>query len=223
MLENRVEAGRLLAARLEHLRGERPVVLALPRGGVPVGHEIARALGAPLDILLVRKIGAPFQPELAIGAVVDGDHPEILRDSRLIAETGASESYVQAEAERQLKEIVRRRRLYFHRHAPVDVAGRTVILVDDGIATGSTVRVALRALARRSPARRVLAVPVAPADTLAALRGDVDEIHCLETPEPFFAIGAHYADFDQFEDEAVIKLLEGAPSSEAAMNRGTEP
>ncbi len=206
---DRTAAGRLLAERLATRNYERPVVLALPRGGVPVGAEIARALGAPLDVVLVRKIGAPSQPELAIGAVGDGDHPELVvnEDVRRIARV-SDEYLAQATAE-QLEEIERRRGLYLEGRAPVEIAGATAIVVDDGIATGATVRAALSALRRRWPRRRTLAIPIAPAETVEALRSVVDEVVCLATPEPFHAIGMHYLDFRQLDDADVVALLRG--------------
>jgi len=216
MFRDRSDAGRQLAARLMSFRASDPVVLALPRGGVPVGAEIARALDAPLDIVLVRKIGVPFQPELALGAIVDGEEPELVVDTQLMAMLAIPESYVQEQRERQLQEIERRRRSYLEGRPPIAVAGRTVIVVDDGIATGSTMRAALRAIRRRQPARLVLAVPVAPPETIAALRGEVDEIVCLSTPEFFGAIGEFYADFRQLGDAEVIALLRARTSEATA-------
>src|SRR4051812_31878989 len=178
---DREEAGRLLAACLTHLKEALPVVLALPRGGVPVAAPIAAALQAPLDVLLVRKIGAPDNPEFGIGAVVDGARPELVVDEELVAQLGVSRDYIEQESRRQLAEIERRRILYMLGRTPVDLAGRTVIVVDDGIATGGTVRVALRALALSGAGRRVLAVPVAPPDTAEALRALCDEAIFLET------------------------------------------
>lgn len=210
MFQDRAEAGRILAERLAGGPGERSVILALPRGGVPVGFEIARALGAPLDLVLVRKIGAPFQQELAIGAVVDGEQPEIVRESERIAEFGLSEAYIEAEAARQFQEIARRRAAYLGGRRPVGIAGRTVVLVDDGIATGATMRAALRAVRRRAPARLILAVPVAAPETVEALRPEVDEVICLEMPEPLVAIGLHYRDFRQLDDGEVVALLDRA-------------
>lgn len=207
MFADRTDAGRLLAAALGHLRDRHPVVLALPRGGVPVGYEVAKALGAPLDVILVRKIGAPFQPELAAGAVVDGAEPVIVRNEEVIRAYGIEEDWIEAEARRELREIERRRRLYCGDRPTVSVRGRTAIVVDDGIATGTTVRAALRALARLGPARRVLAVPVAPPDTLAALASETDEIVALEQPEWMGAVGQFYADFSQTSDEEVTRLL----------------
>ncbi len=207
MFADRTDAGRRLAARLGHLAGADPVVLALPRGGVPVGFEVAKALGAPLDVLLVRKIGAPFQPELAAGAVVDGAEPVLVRNEEVIRAYGIDEDWIAAEAARQLAEIERRRRLYRGDRPAPSVRGRTAILVDDGIATGTTVRAALRALAELGPRRRVLAVPVAPPDTIARLAREAEEIVVLEEPEWMAAVGQFYRDFTQTEDAEVVRLL----------------
>jgi putative phosphoribosyl transferase len=205
---DRTEAGRALAQRLLRMALPAPiVVLALPRGGVPIGAEVARAFDAPLDLLLVRKIGAPWQRELAVAAVVDGQPPDIVLDEETMAATGIDRAHVEAEAEKELQEIERRRRAYLGRRAPASVEGATAIVVDDGIATGTTVRAALKALRRRKPARLVLAVPVAPSDTLAALRAEVDEIVCLAEPYPFHAIGMHYRDFHQLDDDEVLAAL----------------
>ena len=208
MFSNRRSAGRQLAARLQQLREEKPVVLALPRGGVPVGFEIAEGLDAPLDIVLVRKIGVPWLPELALGAVVDGADPQVIINDILAAELAIDQNYITSETARQLEEIERRRKVYFGDRPPVPLAGRTVIVVDDGIATGSTVRTALRAIGRAGAGKIVLAVPVAPRDALEELRKEVDEIICLSTPSPFLAVGAHYAKFGQLADADVISLLE---------------
>lgn len=207
MFRDRRDAGRQLAARLMSYRARDPVVLALPRGGVPIGAEIARALDAPLDVVLVRKIGVPFQPELALGAIVDGAEPELVIDTELMAMLAIPDSYVQEQRARQLKEIERRRHLYVEGRPAEEVAGRTAIVVDDGIATGSTMRAALRAIRRRRPARLVLAVPVAPPDTIAALRDEVDDIVCLATPAYFGAIGQFYVDFRQLGDDEVVASL----------------
>ncbi|MCS7267968.1 MAG: phosphoribosyltransferase family protein [Geminicoccaceae bacterium] len=217
MFADRTDAGRRLAAALAHLAAQHPVVLALPRGGVPVGFEVAKALGAPLDVLLVRKIGAPFQPELAAAAVVDGPEPVLVRNEEVIRAYGIEDSWIRAEMKRELREIERRRKLYCGDRPPVPVRGRTAIVVDDGIATGTTVRAALRALAKLGPARRVLAVPVAPPDSLAALASEADEIVALEQPEWMGAVGQFYLDFTQTSDEEVIRLLAQAarPPEEA--------
>jgi putative phosphoribosyl transferase len=209
---NRAEAGRALAQRLAGMALAAPiVVLALPRGGVPIGAEVARVLKAPLDLLLVRKIGAPWQRELAVAAVVDGQPPDIVLDDETMAMTGVDRAYVEAEAKSELREIERRRGAYLRGRAPVPVDGATVIVVDDGIATGTTMRAALKALRRRKPARLVLAVPVAPSDTLALLQAEVDDIVCLAQPYPFHAIGLHYVDFHQVGDDEVLAALDAAP------------
>jgi putative phosphoribosyl transferase len=207
--KDRDEAGRALAARLadEHLPPP-VVVLALPRGGVPVAARVAQRLKAPLDLLLVRKIGAPYQSELAVAAVVDGDHPEVVIDDAISAATGASRAYIDERAQQEWQEIERRRALYLRGRASVPVAGATAIVVDDGIATGTTMRAALRGVRRRGARHLVLAVPVAPHDTLTQLRREVDAIICLVEPWPFRAIGLHYADFHQLEDAEVIAALD---------------
>jgi putative phosphoribosyl transferase len=214
---DRYAAGRQLAATLAHLKDRAPVVLALPRGGVAVGFEIARALGAPLDIVLVRKIGVPWQPELALGAVTDGGSPETFIDEDLAKALDIPESYVQEETTRQLEEIERRRRSYCAGRPPIAITGRAAIVVDDGIATGATMRVALRSLRRRNPAHLVLAVPVAPPETLAELRKEADETVCLEMPDMLGAIGFYYRDFHQMSDAEVTDLLARAaqPTPEA--------
>ncbi len=215
LFSNRQEAGRRLAAELARFKNAQPVILALPRGGVPVGFEIALALDAPLDVVLVRKIGAPGMSELAIGAIVDGEQLDKIIDSKLVTELAVAQRYLDAEIARQAAEIERRRRVYFKGRAPVTVAGRAALVVDDGIATGATMRAALRAIRRRGPAKLVLAVPVAPGHTIEALRPEVDEIVCLATPEEFYAIGQFYADFRQLDDEAVITLLDRAQQRSA--------
>jgi putative phosphoribosyl transferase len=208
MFSNRRSAGRQLGERLQHLRPEKPVVLALPRGGVPVGFEIAERLDAPLDVALVRKIGVPWQPELALGAVGDGAEPHVIINEALAADLAIDESYIARETARQLKEIERGRRIYLGDRPPVPFASRTVIIVDDGIATGSTVRAALRAVSKAGAGRIVLAVPVAPEDTIERLRAEVDEIVCVSSPSPFIAVGAHYDEFPQLTDADVVALLE---------------
>jgi predicted phosphoribosyltransferase len=217
IFESRRDAGMQLASALLRFKDRDPVVLALPRGGVPVAFEIARVLEAPLDLVLVRKIGTPSQPELAAGAVVDGDEPELVRNEDVIAAARIPESWLRAEVARELEEIERRRRSYLGPRARAPIAGRTVLVVDDGIATGATTRAALRAVRRRHPRHLVLAVPVAPAETVAALRAEVDEIVCLATPRVFGAIGYFYEDFRQLEDDEVRDLLARAerPSAEA--------
>jgi putative phosphoribosyl transferase len=218
---NREEAGRLLAQRLVKMNLPAPrVVLALPRGGVPIGAAIAAALGAPLDLLLVRKIGVPWQPELALAAVVDGDEPQVVVDEEVQRMIRAEPGYIDAQAKIELQEIERRRRAYLGGRPPVPVAGATAIVVDDGIATGTSVRAALKALRRRHPARLVLAVPVAPSSTIEALRHEVDDIVCLAEPFPFEAIGLHYDDFHQLEDAEVLAALAAAGARHPAHPEG---
>jgi putative phosphoribosyl transferase len=210
---NRSEAGRVLVQRLLHLKERQPVVLALPRGGVPVGFEVARMLEAPLDLVLVRKIGAPFQAELGVGAVVDGDRAEIVLNEEMVREFQIPESYLAAESARQLEEIERRRQLYLAGNTQAPIDGRTAIVVDDGIATGATMEAALHATRRADPKHLVLATPVAPADTIERLRPQVDEVVCLATPRLFNAIGTFYENFQQVTDEEVVELLRRAARS----------
>jgi putative phosphoribosyl transferase len=215
LFADRAEAARALAQRLVAMHLAPPVVvLALPRGGVPIGAVIANALHGRLDLVLVRKIGVPWQPELAVAAVVDGDKPEIVVDAEVQAMAGVDRDYIDAQAARGLVEIERRRKLYLRGRTPLPLAGATTIVVDDGIATGTTMRAALKALRRRDPARLVLAVPVAPRDTVAALRAEVDDLVCLAQPEPFHAIGLHYGDFHQVNDDEVLAALDEADTEQ---------
>lgn len=208
IFRDRAEAGRRLAAELPSYTGrDDVVVLALPRGGVPVAYEVARALGAEMDALFVRKLGAPGYAELGIGAVVDGANPQLVLNEDVMRQLSPTPAYIQSEMRKQLALIEERRRLYTKGRAPVQLKGRTVIVIDDGIATGGTIRAALKGVRKSHPARLVLAVPVAPADSLAQLRDECDEIVCLASPSPFHAVGAHYADFTQTGDEEVIHLL----------------
>ena len=204
---NRTEAGRKLAEALAFYKGQHPVILALPRGGAPVAAEIAAALEAPLDLVLVRKIGVPFQPELAMGAVIDGQEPLVVRNEQVIRMAEINQSEFDAIRDRELEEIERRRKLYLGNRPHPEVTGQTVIIVDDGIATGATIRVALRAIRMRKPRKLILAVPVAPTQSLDELRTEADEIVCLEDYEDFGAIGLYYSDFRQISDAEVIKLL----------------
>jgi putative phosphoribosyl transferase len=204
---DRAEAGRRLAERLREMRLDNPVVLALPRGGVPIGYEIAQALKAPLDVLLVRKIGAPGHEEFALGAAVEAE-PLIV-----VLNEGVPERFMQhvrEEAERQAEEIERRRQAYRGGRPLVDVAGRTAIVVDDGIATGATFRAALEVMKQMDAAKVVAAMPVAPAESLPAIEELADEVVCLATPEPFYAVGLHYGDFSQTTDAEVLDLLRQA-------------
>ena len=207
---DRREAGRHLSNALAGFADSEPVILALPRGGVPVAFEVAKALKAPLDLLMVRKIGAPGYEEYGIGAVVDGDDPQVVLNAEAISLLHPPPGYVEAEVQRQLKEIERRRRVYFGGRDAMPTKGRTVILVDDGIATGGTMRAALKAMHRAGARRSVVAVPVASHDVIEELRHEADEVICLREPEPFMAVGLHYVDFRQTTDEEVVRLLNEA-------------
>lgn len=219
---DRTDAGRQLAKTLANYRDQRPVILALPRGGVPVAAEIAAALDAPLDLVLVRKIGVPFQPELAMGAVVDGREPVVVRNEDVIRLAGVSEQEFNATRDQQLAEIERRRKLYLGDRPHPDITGRVVIVVDDGIATGATTRAALQATRLRKPSKLVLAVPVAPTDTLNKLQDEADAIICLEDYENFGAIGLFYSDFSQVSDSEVIAILARRPVEPAAVTLSTQ-
>lgn len=206
---DRSEAGLLLAKKLAAYADRRDVlVLALPRGGVPVGFEVAQALHAPLDVLIVRKLGTPGQEELAMGAITSGG-VRVLND-RVVRELGISEGEIDSVAAREQKELERRERVYRGHRAAPGIGNRTVILVDDGIATGTTIRVAIAALKTQSPSRLVVAVPVAPLSTCEDLRKEADEFVCLLSPEEFWAISLWYQNFPQTSDEEVCNLLERA-------------
>lgn len=205
---NRKEAGERLAQRLLKYKGQSVVVLALPRGGVPVGLEVAKALDAPLDLVLVRKIGAPYQPEFAIGAVVDGPQPFTVINDEIIELLDVTEEYIREETGRQLKEIERRREKYLAGRPRAAIEGNTAIVVDDGIATGATVRAGLQAVRRAKPKKLVLATAVAPLDAIDKLREDVDELVCLLTPDHLGAISQFYLDFRQVADDDVVKLMD---------------
>lgn len=207
---DRVEAGRKLAGALLKYKDQHPVVLGIPRGGVPVAVEVARSLDAEVDVIIVRKLGAPGQQELGIGAVVDGDHPEAVMNQEIMSQLDVSREYLDREIKVQLKEINRRRHAYRGGRPPLQLAGRTVIVVDDGIATGGSTRAALRGVRRDKPARVILAVPVAPPSTIEALKHEADEIVCLSSPEEFYAVGQFYRDFHQVSDQEVIQLLASA-------------
>lgn len=210
LFADRGDAGRQLADALATRQLTDVVVLALPRGGVPVAIEVARALRAPLDVLLVRKIGAPGHRELAVAAVAEGPGDDLVLDAETMAVAGATHAYVEREAVHERAEIARRRSAYRGGRAALSIEGKTAVVIDDGIATGTTVRAALQALRRRNPARLVLAVPVAPPDTVALLRPLVDDLVCLREPPAFRAVGAHYADFSQVSDDEVIAALQRA-------------
>lgn len=206
VFKDRADAGRELAKSLAFLKNESNIiVLGIPRGGVIVAAQVARALDAPLDVFIAHKLGAPSNPELAIGAIA-GDNT-ILLDDAVVRDLKISEKDTAREAELQRKEIARRARLYRQDQPPLNVKNKTVVLIDDGVATGSTVLVSLRALRQQLPARLILAIPVGPADTLARLARECDQLVVLEKPEVFWAVGQFYLDFRQTSDDEVIALL----------------
>lgn len=209
--QDRADAGHRLAKALAKYKGRKVVVLALPRGGVPVAAEVAATLDAPLDLILVRKIGVPSQPELAMGAVVDGLAPIVVRNEEVLRFSGTTAHEFDKVCEKERAEIERRRKLYIGDRPRAEIAGQVVIVVDDGIATGTTTRAALQAVRKQKPKELVLAVPVAPRETVAELRGEVDALICLEMPEPFGAIGYFYRDFEQVSDEEVLAILRQFP------------
>jgi len=212
---DRTEAGRALAAKLKKYAGRPDVlVLALPRGGVPVAYEVARELNAPLDVFLVRKLGLPEREELAMGAIATGGVRVLNED--VIRVLHVPDEVIDAVAAEQQRELERRERLYRGDRPPPEVGGRTVILVDDGLATGSTMRAAIAALRKQRPARVVVAVPVGAPDTCAEFRDEADEVVCARTPEPFFAVGLWYADFSQTTDEEVHDLLRRAAEGQTS-------
>lgn len=202
---DRIEAGAVLARHLERYRGQRPVVLGIPRGGVPVAAEVARRLAGELDVVVARKLGAPRHEELAIGAVT-ADGGRFLNDD-VIRALGVTDEYLSRVTEEQMREARSREQRFRGGRAPAPLAGRTVILVDDGLATGATMRAAVRAVRARAPARLVVAVPVGAASTCTTLAGESDEVVCPSRPEPFVAIGLHYFDFEQVSDDEVVALL----------------
>lgn len=210
LFANRTQAGCKLAEKLGHLRTSSPIVLALPRGGVPVGFEVATALKAPLDLLFVRKIGAPGQPELAAGAVVDGVAPRTVINYDVANALGLSSADIARSAVREVAEIERRRQLWLDGRKPISVAGRTIIVVDDGVATGSSLKVALQSMRAAGVGRLVIAIPVAPAETAASLRQLCDEAVFLVMARDFLSVGFFYKDFHQLDDHEVTDLLERA-------------
>jgi putative phosphoribosyl transferase len=212
LFADRSAAGRVLAKSLHGYSGRKPVILALPRGGVPVAFPIAEAFKAPLDIVLVRKIGAPFQPELALGAVVDGEKPEVVINEDIRDALELPESYINEAIGVQLKEIERRRKAYVGDRQPVPVAGRVAILVDDGIATGATMLAAVRATRRHDPAEIVVATPVASADTIVRLEAEADVVICPHPIAYMGGVGQFYGDFSQVAEATVSALLEKAAS-----------
>lgn len=204
---DRADAGRKLAGALERFRSRSPVVLALPRGGVPVGLEVARALGAPLDVIDARKLGAPGHEELAVGAIAPG---AVYVDRLLVRRLGVSAAYLEQITTAEGRELERRERLYRSGRPPLDVEGRVVILVDDGLATGATARAAVASLRQRRPAQVILAVPVGAPETVARLREVADEVVCLDTPPDFRAVSLAYRDFSPTSDAEVVSCLAAA-------------
>jgi putative phosphoribosyl transferase len=209
MYRDRQEAAEKLAQALERYRGRNPLILAIPRGAVPMAQIIADRLEGEVDVLLIRKLRAPHQPELAVGAIDEEGHIYLHHYAQ---ELGLSRDYLKNEALEQMRTLRRRRAEYTPARPPIDPRGRIVIVVDDGIATGSTMTAALQALRARSPAALVVAIGVAPPDTLRKLRRFADEIECLSAPEPFYAVGQHYENFSQVSDEEVIQILRGKES-----------
>ena len=214
MFADRRSAGRLLAQQLLLYAGTDPIVLALPRGGVPVADEIARTLGGTLDVWVARKLGVPFQPELGMGAIAEG--PAVVLDRSTLELAGITRAQLLDVARREMTEIRRRVERFRAGRRPPDLRDRTVILVDDGIATGGTMRAAVRAVKKHRPAHLIVAVPVAPPDTVAELRREVDDVVCLHEPEALHAIGLWYADFRQVHDEEVLRILERAAQERPA-------
>ena len=206
MFRDRVDAGRRLAdAVAEAVESRECVVLAIPRGGVVIGFEIASRLRCPLDVVVPRKLGAPYQPELAVGAVAEDG--SVVIEEEIAKLVGASEEYINMIKENEVKEIKRRVMKYRQGRAPIDILGKTVILVDDGIATGATMRAAIKYVKSLGASRIIVAVPVAPPETVEKIRREVDEFICLYTPSEFYAIGQFYESFEQTSDEEVINLI----------------
>jgi predicted phosphoribosyltransferase len=212
IFEDRLDAGTRLAEALKERAGPKAVILGIPRGGVIVAEVVARTLGAPLDVVVPRKIGAPGNPELGLGAVAPGVR---VLDPWLIERLGVSEAYLEREIASEEREIERRLHAYREGRPPVDIAGRTAVVVDDGVATGGTAVAALRWARAQGAAEVILAVPVAPPQTIDRLRAEADEVVALATPEPFFAVGEWYRDFDQTSDAEVVAALSRAAGSRA--------
>lgn len=207
MFTDRHDAGQQLGRLLLHLKEQQPIVLALPRGGVIVGAEVAKMLNAPLDVLVVRKLGAPNHAELAIGAVTNGEHPQRILNEVIFTRLNISASYLEDETNRQLIQVKRLQEMYRQGRAALAIASRTVIVVDDGIATGATVRAGIKALRQMKVSRIVLAAAVAPQETIKSLSLEVDELVCPLTPTSFTAVGLFYKNFEQTTDAQVIEAL----------------
>lgn len=207
MFRDRTEAGKRLAAEVAALALRDPVVLALPRGGVPVAWEVAQTLAAPLDLVIVRKVGAPGNPELAAASIVDGDPPDLVPNPEIVAAYGLDDADLRAMAAREQPELERRRRAYRAGRPPLPVAGRTAVLVDDGAATGTSMKAAVRAIRRRAPAAVVVALPVASSEAVAELSELADRVVRLDQPPHFEALGYHYGEFHQLRDAEVLDYL----------------
>jgi putative phosphoribosyl transferase len=207
MFADRTEAGRRVAGALGHLRGEDVVILGVPRGGVEVAAEVARAHGWPLDIVIPRKVGAPMNPELGLGAVAPGVR---VLDERMIRQLGVGQDYLEREIAAQEEEIRRRSEAYRKGREAVEVSGKVAVVVDDGVATGGTAAAALRWARAQGASRVILAIPVAPREAITRLSKEADEVVCLATPDPFFAVGQWYEAFPQTSDREVVDLLERA-------------
>ncbi len=216
MFHDRKAAGRALAQRLGALDPARSVVLALPRGGVPVAQEVCAHSGAPLDLILVRKIGAPGQQELAVGAIADGGEADPVINAQVMELCGLSAAEVRDMAKAEQPELERRRALYLGARPRLELAGKTAIIVDDGLATGATMKAAIRAARARQAVRVVVAVPIGAADTVAEMQAEADEVICLETPSPFWAVGQGYANFDQVSDAEVIEAMTAGAAPQQA-------
>jgi predicted phosphoribosyltransferase len=215
VFEDRHDAGRQLAARLRRHKLEKPIILGLPRGGVPVAAEVAAALAAPLDVVVVRKLGVPWQPELAIGAIASGG-VRILNEEVVSGIPGLDDSVIDGIAATELEELKRRELLYRGARPMPNLQGRDAILIDDGLATGATMRAAIEAVRSQQPSRIIVAIPVGSAETVRSIRKIVDDVICLTTPAFFYAVGQSYRNFNQTTDEEVRRLLEDARHESAS-------
>ncbi|MER8467688.1 phosphoribosyltransferase [Mesorhizobium sp. M1396] len=216
MFRDREDAGVKLGLELSKLQLHQPVVLALPRGGVPVAVEVAKALNAPLDLLIVRKVGAPGNPELAVAAIVDGDPGEVVLNREIVETYSLDEDALRVLIAKERPELERRRVAYRGKNRPLSIAGKAVIIVDDGAATGTTMKVAIRALKRRSPREIIVAVPVSPQETVAELAREADRVVCLSQPGQFRALGYHYRRFPQLSDSDVVAAMDEAVRSKTS-------
>jgi putative phosphoribosyl transferase len=219
MYRDRQEAGQKLGIELAKMQLHEPLVLALPRGGVPVAAEVARALEAPLDLVIVRKVGAPGNPELAVAAIVDGDPPDVVLNRGIIEAYVLDDDELRILISRERPELERRRLAYRGTRSPLSISGKSVVLVDDGAATGTTMKVAVRALKRRSPREIIVALPVAPPETVAELTQEADQVICLGQPTRFQALSYHYLTFPQLTDKEVTEALDEAAHRYGARRR----